>query len=238
MSNPLAGPPPEGGQQKTYFGKMRLVTNSVDLVKGAAYAEAGLTDRDGNPYEFRGKLKKDDGAGQHTHVIVVIQAKNRDGADYNAFRDFMYWGSDKCQQTTMPNLRQHFGEKLDGIFGKSAWVQAGITEIEDGDYTRQAFVVNEVYKTRQEMETASVTHFSQYNQTPQQIADDIPGFDEPEEPAGMSKEQATEVLPALFAASGSNYDAFVELVKKTPVVFGAFGNDIDAEEILKYASPF
>jgi len=233
MTNPFDAPAPEGGQQKFYFGRLRIVTNKVNLVKGASYVEPGLTGKNGEPWEFRGKMKVDD--GQHTHVIPIIQARNSSGQDYNAFRDFMYWGSDPVYRVTFPSLKEHFGEKLEGIWGKSAFVQAEVVDVDDNGYSKQAFQIVKVFKDRQEMEAAETAHFAQFNQTPDEIANDIPGFDEPEDdkPVGMTKEQAVNLLPTLHAASGGDYEAFRKQLEGMPVVVAALGG-IDAPEVKAY----
>jgi hypothetical protein len=233
MTNPFDAPPPEGGQQKFYFGRLRLVTNKINLVKGASYVEPGLNNQNGKPWEFRGKMKAD--SGQHTHVIPIIQAKNSSGQDYNAFRDFMYWGSDPVYQVTFPSLKEHFGDKLDGIWGKSAFVQAEVVDVDDNGYSKQAFRIVEVFANRQAMEAAETTHFAQFSQTPEEIADDIPGFDEPgdDAPVGMTKEQAVNLLPTLSAACGGDYEKLKAQLEGMPVVVKALGG-IDAPEVKAY----
>jgi hypothetical protein len=209
------------------------VTNKINLVKGASYVEPGLNRQDGTPWEFRGKMKADN--GQHTHVIPIIQAKNSSGQDYNAFRDFMYWGSDPVYQITFPSLKEHFGNKLEGIWEKSAFVQAEVVDVDDNGYSKQAFKIVLVFPNRQEMETAETAHFAQFNQGAEQIADDIPGFDEPEDdaPVGMTKQQAVDLLPTLFAASGNDYEKFEEQLEGMPVVITALGG-LDVPEVTDY----
>lgn len=251
--NPFVHPPAEQ-EGKMAFGTLRVYTNKVNLTKGAEYIMDSLgidpdpdsslnrlTDKSGNFWAFRGKQKAPNGT--HTHVIPVITRRASDGRLYNDFRDFLYWQNDVCQRVTIPSMKQHFGQKLEGIFGKSAEVQAEVIEIEDGDYTRQAFKILKVFKTKEEREAAETAFFSQFQQGADEIADEIPGFnDEPmpwedQEPkkVGMSKEQAVALLPTLYAASGNDKEKFLKQLEGMPVVVEALGG-LDAPEVTAITS--
>ena len=247
MTYPHANPfdqAPAESEGKMAFGTLRVFTNKVNLVKGAEYIMDSLgidpepdsplnrlTDKSGNLWTFRGKQNTSNGS--HTHVIPVITRKASDGRLYNDFRDFMYWDKDVCQRVTIPSLQKHFGAKLAGIWGKSAEVQAEVIEVEDGAYKRQAFRIVTVFKTREERETAETAFFGQFQQTADQIADEMMGEDpipwdadgKPIEsaPVGMSKEAATALLPTLYAASGQDKDKFLAQLSGMPVVIEALG---------------
>jgi len=239
------------------FGPLRIVTNKVDLERGALYIVDALgidpdpnsplnriTDESGNLREFKGKRLTP--SGQHTHVIVVITTRSKDGQLYNACRDFLYWDRDKSQKVTMPSLRAFFGRLLEGVTnGKSAEVQAEIVEIPDKQWTRQAFKVVKVFKDQAEREAAETAFFSQFQKTGAEIAGDIPGFDdkpmpwgddgEPvaqdDKPVGMTKEAAVALLPTLWTASGQDKAKFIAQLSGMPVVLTALGG-IDAPEVV------
>lgn len=256
MTYPHVNPFEDGPAQsegKMAFGTLRLFTEKVNLVKGAEYImdDLGidpdpssplnrLTDKSGNFWAFRGKQK--DSHGAYTHVIPVITRRASDGRLYNDFRDFMYWQNDVCQRVTIPSLQQFFGPKLKGVFDKSAEVQAEIVEIQDGQYTRQAFKVVKVFKDQAEREAAETAFFSQFQQSGAQIADEIPGFDpegvdapvpweDDNKPVGMSKDDAVKLLSTLWMASGQDKDKFLAQLNGMPVVLTALGG-IDAPEIV------
>lgn len=213
--NPFREPAPKA-RGKSYFGRLEIQTHSVELESGASYVVPGITYPDGNLREFRGKKKKDDGSGQHTHVIVTVETRNREGNTYKAARDFLYWQDDVCQRVTIPSLQEHFGKDLSGIWGKSAWVQARIEEIEDGDYTRQAFVVERVFDNRQQMEDASMEFFDNSSQN-----EDIPWDDDEPDADDTAVESAfdvSKVLPTFWESSGKDKGAFLNMLKATPVV--------------------
>lgn len=247
-TNPFDQPAAPSEPRKT-FGTLRILTKKVNLLKGASYIvdDLGidpdpsshlnkLTDQNGNLKEFRGKQVTP--SGMHTHVIVILTQQNKDGQSYNACRDFMYWDKDVCQRVTIPSLQTFFGSKLKGITqNKSAEVQAEIVEIPDGEYTRQAYKITKVFKTQAEREAVETAFFAQFNQTPDQIGDEmlgedpIPFGDEKDKPVGMSKDAATALLATLWTASGQNKDAFVAQLNGMPVVLTALGG-IDAPEVV------
>jgi hypothetical protein len=252
-SNPF-DKPAAASEGRMAFGTLRVFTRKVNLTKGAEYIIDNLgidldnpdgplnrlTDRNGNLWTFRGKQLTPNGS--HTHVIPVITRRASDGRLYNDFRDFMYWQNDVCQKVTMPSLQKFFGQKLGGIWNKTAQVQAEVVEVEDGDYKRQAFKVIKVFKTKEDREAAETKFFSQFQQIGTEIADDIPGFgnemdgEDPipfgndDKPVGMNKEAATALLPTLWAASGQVKDKFLDQLNGMPVVLTALGG-IDAPEI-------
>ena len=233
------------------FGPLRIVTNKVDLEKGALYIVDALgidpdpnsplnriTDESGNLREFKGKRLTP--SGQHTHVIVVITTRSKDGQLYNACRDFLYWDRDKSQKVTMPSLRAFFGRLLEGVTnGKSAEVQAEIVEIPDKQWTRQAFKVVKVFKDQAEREAAETAFFSQFNQaqTPNDIVDEMLGEDpipfgnDDDKPVGMTKEAAVALLPTLWTASGQDKAKFIAQLSGMPVVLTALGG-ADAPEVV------
>lgn len=254
MSNQNPFDKPAAPSITTHFGTLRVITNQVELKKGASYIIDALgidpdpdsqlnkiTDDKGNLKEFRGKQLSP--GGRNTHVIVIITTRNKDGLLYNACRDFMYWGKDVCQRMTIPSLQAHFGHKLGGIFNKSAEVHAEAVEIEDRGYFPQAFRIVKVFKTQAEREVAEQAHFSQLHQaeaqTADQIADEmlgeepIPFGDEDDKPIGMSKSAAEALLPTLWTASGQDKDKFLAQLNGMPVVLDALG-DIDAPEIAAF----
>lgn len=252
VSNPFETPATES-EGRMSFGTLRIFTNKVNLVKGASYVVNALgidpdpnsplnclTDKNGNLWELRGKQLASN--GMHTHVLVVITQRASDERLYNNFRDFMYWQADVCQRVTMPSLKQHFGDKLQQIWGKSAEVQAEIVEIEDGGYTRQAFKILKVFDSPEARQKAEEAFFSQFHQTGDNIADEIPGFEDESVPwdendgggeVKMSKQQALDLLPTLWIASGQNFEKFKTQLEGMPVVTAALGG-IDADEIKAY----
>lgn len=264
--NPFEQPAAES-EGRMAFGALRVFTRKVNLTKGASYVLDALgidpdnpdsplnrlTYKDGNLYEFKGKQLAP--AGNNTHVIVVITQRASDGRIYNNFRDFMYWDKDKSQKVTMPSLRAFFGRLLeDVVAGNSAEVQAEIVEIQDKQWTRQAFKIVKRFKDQAEREAAETAFFSQFQQTGAEVAAEIPGFeDEPmpwsddgkpvvtapsDAPVSMTKKQAVDLLPALWIASGQDKSKFLAQLAGDgmTVVLAALGG-IDVPEITAVHSP-
>ncbi len=263
--NPFEAPAAPS-QGKMTFGTLRIITNRVNLETGAILTVSDLgidpdpdshlnkiTDDNGNLKEFRGKRATPN--GKSTHVITVITTRAKQGHMYNAARDFMYFDNDVCQRAAMPALKKHFGSQLKGIVGKTAEVQAEVVEIKEKDkkgkidpmtgevriYARQAFKVVKVFKTADEREAASDAFYSQFSQTSDEIADEIPGFDAEidapvpgiDKPVGMTKPAAEALLPTLWAASGQDKAKFTAQLEGMPVVLEAVGG-INAPEIQAY----
>lgn len=236
--NPFKGGPTTA--QKFMFGTLSLRSNNVNLERGASYTELDLLTKDGNLYDFRGKHKTPNGWARHT--ILVLKSRNRDGVEYNAFRDFLYRADDEAQKIAGPALRHFFDENLSKIWKQEAEVKIEVVAYEDRGYDKTTFKVVEVYTDRPTREAAEQTHFAQFSapiETGAEIAKGMPGFEDEgpmpwEEPVEakpkevtMKREDAVNFLQPLWMSSGQDADKFYEALAGMIVLTEHFGTTPD-----------
>lgn len=152
---------PENSGGKMVFGTYRMVTNRIDFETGnAGYSDPRYTDKNGQPRHFKAKVLNP--KSKNVHVIQDLTCTAKDGHTFVQFRDFMYWAKDVCHQAAMPSHKEHFGPKLEGIYGKTAEVQVELIELDDKGYNRQCFKIVKVFKNIAERESARDSYFSKF----------------------------------------------------------------------------
>lgn len=160
MSNPFSEPA-QGGSAKMVFGTYKLTVNGVDLVSGyAGYTDPRYLDKDGNAWNFKGKQLNP--KSKNFHIVQDLTLERKDGTEYVAFRDWMYWEKDVCYKAAYPSHKKLFGDDLAGIFGKTAEVQAEEVEVDDKGYSRKCYKIVKVFKNKAERQKAREAYFSQF----------------------------------------------------------------------------
>ena len=236
MTNPFQDGP--ASNEKFMFGTLSLRVNKIVLQAGhEGYTEPDLTNKDGDLYYFKAKVK--DPGGYYNHAIMVLKCRRQNGTEYLAHRDFLYKDDDPEMEMAMPALRQFFGQNLEKICGRTAEVKVQDARFEVGGYKKSTFVVVEVYPDRAAREAAEQKHFAQFSspepQSGAEIADDIPGFGEdpipfgePEPtPVGMPLDQAVNLLQPLWLSSGQNANQFYSQLAGMPVITPHFGETVE-----------
>lgn len=101
-----------GGKHR--FGLLGLVINDVVMGKvdeGFTYTIDGFEDKDGNPYEFKGKsLAIGDEDKITQHVIMFMDQEDKSGNSYRMFRDDVVFGKSVLNYFA-PSAKKVFGSK-------------------------------------------------------------------------------------------------------------------------------
>lgn len=152
------------GGTRHKFGPLKILVNKIKTQAGAKYALPGILGKEGQPYEFKGKQLAAD--GDKTHVILVLEAVNKDGQTYHAIRDGVSFDPTiiKARAALIDVMGQNFyGDYFAG--GKS--VEVEIEEMPTGEKTntdkdKTTFKVLRVFKSRDERMTAEKEYFSKF----------------------------------------------------------------------------
>lgn len=160
MDNDLFAPDEQGGKRK--FGMLRLHARKVKLQSGASYTIPGLTNRDGEIWEFKGK--QPDEASNTRHIVLDVEVKSRDGGTYHTFRDAMSF--DKWyKEIVYPSLKKNFGSDLSTLTTTPAPVEVEEVPYKDREYERTTLRVLRRFASVAEMEAAEKAHFARFGNT-------------------------------------------------------------------------
>lgn len=157
--NPFSKPPQEGGN-KHGFGKWRIITNYIELKKGASYTIPGLTNMNGEPFEFRGKQKV--ASSNLVHVIIVSTQTKQDGSSYDKFVDFLYRTNDELYAVAYPALKAVLGDKLAPNATAYIEYEEVSVPVKGRDKPGLTFRALRQFKNATEMDAAREAYFSRF----------------------------------------------------------------------------
>lgn len=158
-NNPFDTPPQEGGNRHG-FGKWRIVTNFIELKKGASYTIPGLTNMNGEAFEFRGKNKVV--SSNLVHVIIVSTQTKQDGSSYDKFVDFLYRTNDELYAVAYPALKAVLGDKLAPNATAYIEYEEVSVPVKGRDKPGLTFKAIRQFKSQAEMDAARETYFSRF----------------------------------------------------------------------------
>lgn len=160
--------PPEGG--KMHFGALKAYASPVKLEAGAAgYTVPGVTDFDGNPKFYKGKVKVE--KSRTVHLVLALTKKDREGVPYVMAKD-MLTGDKAYKKVVYPSMK---------TLGDLSFVNANIakfvqieevstgetfmgtdTEGHPAEFERMAWKIVKAFATEAEMNAVAEEFFSQF----------------------------------------------------------------------------